>query len=80
MNTQSRHDTLTQELDQLDREYKHARSRAAYHADGTARGDLSSAVFYQGAVSRIEELLARMITIREPMRLSSPEKDQEAAV
>lgn len=80
MNTQSRHDTPTQELDQLDREYEHARSRAAFHADGTARGDFASAMFYQGAVSRMEELLARMLTIREKMSLSSPEKDQEAAV
>ena len=79
MRTQPRHDILARELDRLNREYERARDRALFHDDGTARGDFASAVFYQGAVSRMEEILAQMITIREQMRLSSPEKEQEAA-
>ena len=78
MENNKRIEIMIGELKRLNQEYNHALERAEAHEDKAKQGDLSSALFYNGALCRMEEIERRMIAIMKLMiGIALPEDDSE---
>lgn len=76
MENSKRIEIMIEELKRLNREYNHALERAEVHRDKAKQGNLSSALFYNGALNRMEETERRMTAIMKLMiEIALPEDD-----
>jgi len=78
MENSKRIEIMIEELKRLNRDYNHALERAEAHRDKAKQGSLSSALFYNGALCRMEETERRMTAIMKLMiEIALPEDDSE---